>query len=193
MCSIHQVEMAKLTHINRQVYFGQHTAHPSLRGKHTSRPNKIAEDIKEKVPQHILSYPAEPSHYSRTQTPHRLYVSAFLTINKMYDEYKKHWDSVKEKPVLFQMYRHFFNNDFNLGFGTPRSDTSVVCDRPGSGIELHKSKAEAAFEMQRLDRASTSNDSIFQSYTAEASHYSRFKSYHYIARFRFTSRGEKTN
>jgi len=111
----------------------------------------------------------------------------------MYDEYEKHCDNVNEKPVSSQMYHHFFNNDFNLGFGSPRSDTYVVCDRAGSGIELHKSKAEPAFEMQRLDRASTSNDSIFQSFTAEASHYSRFMSYHYIVRFSFTSRHEKTN
>jgi len=149
--------MAKLTHTNRKVSSGQPTARPSLRGKHTSWPNKTAEDIQEKVWQHISSFPAETSHYTRTQNLYRLYVSAFLTINKMYDEYKMHCDSVNEKPVSSQMYGHIFNNDFNLGFVSPRSDTCVVCDHADSGSELHKSKAEAAFNMQRLDRASTSN------------------------------------
>ena len=51
---------------------------PDQRGKHRNRPQKIPDEIRQKVREHISSFPAEKSHYSR------VYLSPSLSITRMY-------------------------------------------------------------------------------------------------------------
>ena len=46
------------------------------------------------------------------------------------------------------MSRRIFNSCFNLGFGTPKSDTCATCDFKSHDITEHTMKAETAFEAQ---------------------------------------------
>ena len=95
----------------------------------------------------------ETSHYSRNKNPNRTYLSPLLSINTMYDQYLE-WSAAKEvKQVSSIMYRSIFCTDFNLGFGSPRSDTCSRCDTlSGQQLTDHQEMAENAFKQQGLDK-----------------------------------------
>ncbi|KAJ8706277.1 hypothetical protein PYW08_006831 [Mythimna loreyi] len=66
----------------------------------------------------------EEPHYCRGNTK-RLYLSAELSINKLYRLYNSQVESeLKVKPSYF---RNIFNRNYNLGFGSPRTDVCSVC------------------------------------------------------------------
>ena len=55
---------------------------------------------------------------------------------------------VRNKPaVSVSMYRAIFVTDFNLEFGSPRSDTCTRCETLGNTtkLEVHKEKILATF------------------------------------------------
>jgi len=76
----------------------------------------------------------------------------------MYDQYLL-WCREHENtnPASARTYRDTFNTQFNLGFGSPKSDTCTTCD---SGVESqeHKHRANLAFEMQKRDKEKAAND-----------------------------------
>ena len=126
----------------------------SLRGKRDNRPNRISQRKIDEVKEHINLFPAEPSHYSRTSNPNRLYLSATLTISEMFRQYEA-WAADKGiSPVSSLAYRMIFNTHFNLGFGSPRSDVCSKCeaDRVEGKSSEHAQSAEAAFTEQKSDR-----------------------------------------
>jgi len=102
-------------------------------------------------------YPAEVSHYSRKKNPNRKYLSPTLIIYKMYGMYKEWCESNNFKAVSQHFYRLTFNTRFNLGFGSPRSDTCSVCDA-GKDDE-HERRARLAFEAERVDKVVARGDS----------------------------------
>ena len=55
--------------------------HMDQRGKHVLANKTSEEDIRH-VKEHISNFPQYQSHYSRSQSPHRMYVSPELTIAK---------------------------------------------------------------------------------------------------------------
>jgi len=151
---LYGVTRGKLNHIIDQQKAGLPTARPSNRGHHLTRPNKVSEDRREFVKAHIRSYPAEMSHYSRACNPNRMYLSSTLTVNSMYEMYVEKCHSEHETPVSSSMYRNIFVSDFNLGFGSPKTDTCSRCEAVGDELKLkeHKERADRAFEVQRIDR-----------------------------------------
>ena len=158
LCNLHSISASKIRHLNAQVAAGHPTAPPILRGKHENRPNKVDEELIRKVKEHIESFPSELSHYSRTKNPHRRYLSALLTVNKMYQMYKTQCEEHNTKPVSAAFYRNVFNSEFNLGFGSPRSDTCATCDKADGDVSEHIQKANAAFEVQKNDRLKAENE-----------------------------------
>ena len=164
--SLHMVTPGKLRHICEQVMSGQSTAHPDMRGRHSTRVNRASEQAKETVRDHIRSFPAEPSHYSRHKNGNRLYLSAFLSVGKMYDEYVKLCSDKGENPMSSSAYRDIFTKEFNFGFGCPKSDTCSTCDKAANAsnsdaLEDHKHRADLAFRAMQADReeAQTTNSS----------------------------------
>ena len=111
------------------------------RGKHNQHP-KIGPEIREKVRVHISSFPKQQSHYSREQTGEqnstRCYLGPNLTVRRMWFLYLIQNDSEqvtilqnKEKctaEVKLHLYREEFPG-MNLGFGLPRPDTCIKCDK----------------------------------------------------------------
>ena len=83
-----------------------------MRGRHLPA-NKTTDADLEDVKKHILSFPKYRSHYSRSDNPHRHYLSPDLSITKMYLLYK-HGCST---PVSEWVYRKVFNQEFNMSFG----------------------------------------------------------------------------
>ena len=159
---LHQITLSKIDFIAKQICDGLTAPHPSLRGFHKKRPNKCPSSSVELVKQHISLYPAESSHYSRNKNSNRLYLSATLSISNMYKQYLL-W--IEEKcsennlvTVSERMYRDIFVTEFNLGFGSPSSDTCAVCEVSSKSNDEHKRKFSLAFEQQRKDRTQAASE-----------------------------------
>ena len=102
------------------------------RGKHANRPHALSESLKEQVRQHISSFPSRESHYSRQSNKNRKYLPEGLSIARMYRLYLEKYEPDicdGEKPQVKEwLYRKIFTEEFNIGFGYPRSDTCETCD-----------------------------------------------------------------
>lgn len=87
---------------------------------------------KQKIKEHINSFPTETGHYNRSDAPNRRYLSSDLNISMMYREFLKNYcdSETNAKPnVSRRWYSDIFNKDFNLSFKQPRTDTCATCDR----------------------------------------------------------------
>lgn len=80
------------------------------------------------VRQHIISFPAYQSHYTRAHNPDRKYLPEHLNIRLMYKLYKNYCIEQQKEPVEESIYRRTFNTEFNLYFHTPHKDTCIKCD-----------------------------------------------------------------
>lgn len=153
-CSLYGVGRKKVDLLQNQIKMGNSAPSPDSRGKHTSRPHKIEEEVVNFVKAHIRSFPAEESHYSRHKNPNKLFLSPILSISKMYNLYLEKCEEEKKSrmyKVKKHSYSNIFSTYFNYSFGVPRSDTCSTCDSGKGNIE-HKENYEAAFQLQRRDR-----------------------------------------
>ena len=139
---------------------------------------KVSEERLHFVREHIKSFPAEESHYSRTENPAAQYLSGDLTLAHMYRLYVQKCTEEEKLPVKESFYRNVFMTEFNLRFKKPRSDTCKTCEELKVKIaatddeteennlkrdlELHHRKAEAARKAMDADSqvASVEEDSM---------------------------------
>ena len=111
------------------------------RGHHPP-PNKVKQNIRESVIEHISKFPTYESHYSRERTQ-RKYLGSHLSIEQMFRLYEQ---ECKDKNIPSSdiaknwLYRQIFNTKFNLGFHQPCLDTCNNCDM--YKIQLKESKSE---------------------------------------------------
>ena len=90
---------------------------------------KITPAIKKQVKDHIKGFPSMKSHYSRSKSKRRHYLSPLLSITEMHRLYvEKHEDSSEMPCVKYHYYAKVFNEEFNLSFGYPKSDTCGTCE-----------------------------------------------------------------
>ncbi|XP_062554040.1 uncharacterized protein LOC134219336 [Armigeres subalbatus] len=87
----------------------------------------ISSEAKTYIEDHIKSFPAYFSHYTRENTAKK-YLSSDLNIAKMYELYVSKCNAEGRNPVHYNSYRIIFNG-FNLGFRKPKADTCNECDR----------------------------------------------------------------
>jgi len=161
---LHQITKAKVAHIAGQVSSGLSAPRPVARGKHVSRRRRYPQTVLSKVVEHIGLFPVETSHYSRNSNPNRKYLSPVLNINKMYKLYRTWCQEQGLKQIVSgRKYRDIFNTQFNLGFGSPKSDTCSTCDSEDSISMEHKRRADKAFLAMKNDRiqAQTTDDVTF--------------------------------
>ena len=92
------------------------------RGNHKCR-NKILDAEKDRIRQHILSFPAVESHYCRSQSQRR-YLSQELNISEMYRLYEKQCKDNKVKAQKESLYRNIFCSEFNYGFHHPKKTSA---------------------------------------------------------------------
>lgn len=90
--------------------------HTDRRGRHVPK-NKITDERKVFVREHIESFPKYQSHYSRKDNPNRSYLSPCLSLSKMFELYKVKCSLAKVDPVSEWVYRKLFNTEYNLSFG----------------------------------------------------------------------------
>lgn len=154
--SLLSIGRKKIDLIRNQISAGRSAPKQDERGRHDNRPNQTSDEQRNVVSEHIRSFPSEMSHYSRNKNPNRLYLSPWLSIRKMYELYKEKCADQHIVPVSFAIYRNIFANDFNFGFGSPKTDTCKVCDVEVN--EEHVAKFKKAFEQQKIDRQTAKNN-----------------------------------
>ena len=124
------------------------------RGKHDNRPNRMDESLKDQIREHIGSYPSQESHYSRSSNRKRKYLSEGLSIARMYRQYLEKYEpnvSNGEQPQVKEyLYRKIFNEEFNIGFGYPRSDTCEKCDLLCDLLKVSISAAQSENEREHF-------------------------------------------
>lgn len=144
------------------------------RGLHLNRPHRMQENDIETVKSHIRSFPAQESHYSRSSNKTKC-LDPSLNTKKLFLLFKEKYP---DSPIKFDTYRNIFKTDFDLRFGTPRSDTCKLCDRLYIQMiaaendvirsricietELHHRKAEKAYESlyKDADTSKHNNDVV---------------------------------
>ena len=118
------------------------------RGKHTEH-QRVSDTVRNLIREHIRSFPARSSHYSRSDNSGRVYLSSELSIARLYRDFLEKHDpefvrqqeenlervishsQVQElrKPIAtLHFYHDIFVTEFNIYFGYPRSDTCDTCD-----------------------------------------------------------------
>lgn len=135
---------------NRVYYFFKKVQDPetnipraAIIGKHKKK--IIPDDAKQKVRDHISSFPLVESHYCRSNTS-RKYLERNLNIQRMYDMYKI---SV-ENPVKFHLYKSIFNLEFNIGFFRPKKDLCDKCE--GFRVNKNPSAEEVVQHEEHIRR-----------------------------------------
>lgn len=123
---------------------------------------KYEEEERNRVKNHINSFPREVSHYTRARS-NKEYLSPVLNINRLHCHFKKMFPQTR---VTYMFYRSIFLKEFpHLAFQRPRKDTCKTCDllnieaKGGSSdsrnskmkLELHHRKAQQAQNLTKTD------------------------------------------
>nr|CAI5830759.1 unnamed protein product [Callosobruchus analis] len=127
------------------------------RGRHSNRPHKIDQEVKDFVKTHINRFPVDESHYSRNRNPHKKYLSPLLNLK----EYNQH--NLPEKFKIKKCsYSKIFVTEFNLSFGNPKSGTCAICDA-GEVNEEHNENYTAGTKAIKADKekAKTTDNLVY--------------------------------
>lgn len=85
----------------------------------------------------VESLKCTESHYCRSKTFNRIYLPAELSINKLWKLYNDCMDNNEELKVKECFFRDYFNKNFNIGFGTPKTDLCSTCLQYKTNIKQH--------------------------------------------------------
>ncbi|XP_030752349.1 uncharacterized protein LOC115889030 [Sitophilus oryzae] len=113
---------------------------PDKRGRHPSI-NKIPEEVRQNVRNHISKFPTYESHYSRERTKKK-YLGNHLNISRMYGLYLEECTERGFGPESIAkewLYSEIFNYEYNYSFKSPDNDTCDLCDQ----LQLQIREAES--------------------------------------------------
>ena len=164
-CALHGIKESRL---KRKVLNFEEPLQ-DLRGKHGHH-KKLDDVIRQKIRQHIASFPARESHYSRADNRKRIYLTSDLNISEMFRLFlEKHPDM--NTIAKEWIYRDIFNYEYNISFGFPRTDVCDTCEKYNADIKsatvnkksdlilrlktdhnVHKRKGDAFYEQIRGDK-----------------------------------------
>ena len=82
-CDLHAVTKRRVENLAEKLVCGILVA-SDKRGKHSSQPHAISEQLKKQIREHIEYFPCRKSHYSQTDNRKRRYLSENLSISSMY-------------------------------------------------------------------------------------------------------------
>lgn len=119
-----------------------------------------------KIKEFIENIKCIESHYCRSTTSVRTYLPCDINIKKLYRAFN---NSVPENlNVRFSFFHKYFTNNYNIGFGTPKTDECSTCltfkeklkleQDPRARVELitsqrvHKLRAKAFYEMLQEEK-----------------------------------------
>lgn len=119
---------------------------PDKRGRHQPV-NKISENVRRNIRNHISKFPTYESHYSRERTKKK-YLGNHLNISRMYRLYLEECNESGFGPESIAkewLYSDIFNYEYNYSFKSPDNDTCDLCDqlqlqiRESESLESRKS------------------------------------------------------
>ena len=116
------------------------------RGKHPPK-NKTKESDIENVKTFINKFAKYTSHYSRNKNPNREYLSPDLNITKLYEMYVQ--SEEPEMKVSKFVFTKIFNEDFNLHFRYPLTDTCKRCDSYNIKIKSSTGEEKSTLETEK--------------------------------------------
>ena len=122
-----------------------------MRGRMDGSCKRTSELAIKFVGEHIKSFPAFESHYTRSQNPEGKYLNPELNINKRFNLYLEKCAEINEIAVNEWTCRKIFKRDFKLYFHQPRKDTCERCDFFNMKIQTTNSDEEKATLVQRHD------------------------------------------
>ncbi|XP_072763725.1 uncharacterized protein [Anoplolepis gracilipes] len=123
-----------------------------MRGKMVGSCRRTSELLTNTVIDHIKSFPAFESHYTRSQNPERMFLNPELNIRKMYDLYLEKCNENNLSSVVNEWtYRKIFKRDFKLHFHLPRKDTCAKCDFLNMKIKTTTDDEEKTILVERHD------------------------------------------
>lgn len=148
-------------------------ARPERRGGPRNHPGFAT--MREAIQKHIECFNRVPSHYGRMKTPNRKYLSAILSVRRMWSLFKDtHAGNDELSQCTYKQYWAVFVSDYNLGFGTPRTDTCSVCEakiqqmkscdaekKKELAVELLAHKNEAKIFYHLLNKHRESSTAVF--------------------------------
>ena len=122
------------------------------RGKHGHH-RRITDQVKQQIEDHIRSFPVMKSHYSRSHdNRRRKYLSPILSVADMHELYVKKYETGARSPVVsYSFYLKYFNENFNLCFGYPKTDTCGTCDSLRIQLDLADESQSTALRSQKED------------------------------------------
>ncbi|CAK1591645.1 unnamed protein product [Parnassius mnemosyne] len=135
------------------------TIEKEKRGKH-GKQYKISSDIIKGIKNHIDSIPRIESHYVRQQTT-REFIDGGKNLTDLYTDYQTQCLSDGVEAAKIHTYRKVFNEDYNIGFHTPKKDQCELCisfkNAVDKTIELQNRYDQHQLEKE-LCRQEKSND-----------------------------------
>lgn len=160
--SLHGISRGRIRRL-QECLVNQGISPKDMRGKHQNRYKKTPEPVIDLIIEHIQSFKARQSHYSRRKNPNKLYLPESLSVKDMHKMFLNQYHI----NVSYLVYWSVFHNRFNISFGLPRSDTCSVCDKlqlkintaEKNGSEqnqliteknLHLAKADKFYELKRM-------------------------------------------
>lgn len=99
---------------------------------------------KRSVMRFIEKFKCIESHYCRSETSERKYMSSDLNIKKMWRMYNQEHDDIQDLKVKECFFRHVFNTKYNIGFKMPRVDVCSKCTELTEKIKVAKDRRDEA-------------------------------------------------
>ncbi|KAI4482024.1 hypothetical protein M0804_009043 [Polistes exclamans] len=122
-----------------------------MRGKMDGSCRRTSELLTNTVIDHIKSFSAFESHYTRSQNPERMFLNPKLNIRKMYSLYLEKCKENNLSSVNEWIYRKIFKRDFKLRFHLLRKDTCAKCDILNMKIKTTTDDDEKIILVERHD------------------------------------------
>ena len=111
--------------------------------------NKIGDNARQTVRDHINSFYRVESHYCRSDTS-RQYLEAGLNKTKMFRLYEE--SEYYNRAVKQHLYSEIFDTEFNLGFHHPTKDLCDFCDRFNKANDANLVTEELMIEKESHER-----------------------------------------
>ena len=124
-----QSSRGRIEYIVKKLKCGDITPVSDKRRRHSSHIRKYNNEDIQNVKKFIDQIPRYKSHYSRRDNYNREYLSMEYSIESMYQQYKELCATQNINCVSSDKFRRIFNEEYNISFGSPKSDTCSTCDK----------------------------------------------------------------
>lgn len=120
------------------------------RGKHGSH-QKVSDDVKNSVREHINSIPRIESHYLRKQSS-KEFIEGGKTIAELHRDYERQRKAQGMQAANYHMYNDIFNSEYNISFFVPRKDMCNFCFKFNQSSNEEKEKLKLEFENHQKEK-----------------------------------------